>query len=116
MSDPWVTPCRSCGQAGNNFDLRHHPDAPFGLVRYCVPCHGEQHAEWQAENRAMSSIYEARYQRRIAGQPCAFDGCDRQRRGRFCVAHAKQFQRLGLGGMKPLQPYRGERGPNRRTG
>ena len=37
-------------------------------------------------------------------RPCDFPGCGRPRKARFCQGHAKQRQRHGEDGMRPLMP------------
>lgn len=90
--EPWVDPCKSCG--GTDFDLRRHADGAHGLMRYCVPCQRANDARWRPRNSA---------------EACSFPGCDRPRKSRYCVGHAKQYQRKGLAGMGPLAPWKGKR-------
>lgn len=90
-SDDWVTPCRSCGRAGLNWDLEPEwRDGTARLVRYC------------------------RYCRVNSG--CSFEPCrkKRTRRSAYCFGHEKQLQRGGP--LKPLRQYRSGVHPCRSCG
>lgn len=100
--DPWVTPCRSCGRAGDNFDLRRDDRKPYGLTRYCRPCAKRGQAKGMAA-----------YRLRMSGEPCRFEGCGRPRFGRYCVGHAKQLSvaKGDESALRPLRQYRTEATP-----
>lgn len=107
--DWWVTPCRTCGEAGDNFDLRRDDRAPYGLVRFCLPCHGSQAYAWAANNPEAARESKRRYAQRVSTEPCLFEGCDRFRRGRYCDGHAKQLVRAkgDETKLRPLGRYAG---------